>query len=195
MTRSHRTKWLALLTTATLIPLASCSNNGLNLAKVRGKVTYKGQPVQKGTVFFMPDEAKGTVGPSAMGGISSDGSYVLSTEESGDGVIVGLHKVGITGFDPNPVSSGPAAPDPETNPEGYMDAKAQASAVVRGQAPRTARKDADENLFVGRDGKKWRYAIPKKVSNPDESGVTVKVTSARTINFEIDDAGNVQISP
>lgn len=195
MARSHRTKWLALSVAATLLALAGCSNNGLHLAKVHGKVTYKGQPVQKGTVFFMPDEAKGTVGPAAMGGISADGSYVLSTEQSGDGVIVGLHKVGITGFDPNPVSGGAPAADPETNPEGYMEAKAQASAIVRGESPRPVRKAADEDLFVGRDGKKWRYVVPKKFSNPAESGVIVKISGARTINFDIDAAGTVQLGP
>jgi len=189
-----RSRWLVLLTTTTFFLLASCSDNGLQLAKIHGKVTYKGQPVQKGTVFFMPDEEKGTVGPSAMGGIAADGSYVLSTDESGDGAILGSHKVGITGFDPDPVSSGVATPDPESSPEGYMDAKAQASAVVRGQGRRNTAKDQDD-LFTGRDGKKWRYSVPKKFSNPAESGVIIKVAGPRTINFEIDDVGNVQITP
>ena len=78
--------------------LSGCgAGNGLNLARVSGKVMYKGQPVKNGTVFFMPDESKGTVGPPAVGSITSDGTYIMSTESAGDGVIVGQHKVGITG--------------------------------------------------------------------------------------------------
>jgi len=96
--------------------MPGCTNdNGLTLGRVHGTVTYKGQPVKHGTVFFMPDESKATVGPPAMGVITSDGSYVMSTDESGDGAIVGSHEVGITGLDPTPVS-GEDMPEPESDP-------------------------------------------------------------------------------
>src|SRR5262245_50390096 len=98
MNRSIHFRCAAVLLTATFTTLIGCApGNGLNLAKVSGKVIYKGQPVKNGTVFFMPDESKGTVGPPAVGSITADGSYVMSTESAGDGVIVGQHKVGITG--------------------------------------------------------------------------------------------------
>ena len=61
------------------------------------------QPIKNGTVFFMPDEAKGTIGPPAVGSITADGSYIMSTESAGDGVIVGSHKIGITGLEEKPV--------------------------------------------------------------------------------------------
>src|SRR4051794_23200847 len=92
------------LLSACLIALTGCSNNGLTLGRVQGKITYKGQPVSAGEVFFMPDESKGTTGPPALGSISSDGSYVMSTEESGDGAIVGIHHIGIVGRDPKPIN-------------------------------------------------------------------------------------------
>ncbi len=87
-----------------LIALTGCSNNGLTLGRVQGKITYKGQPVPAGEVLFMPDESKGTTGPPASGTISSDGTYVMSTEESGDGAVVGTHRVGITGREAKPIS-------------------------------------------------------------------------------------------
>src|SRR5262249_42014233 len=151
----------------TVLPLSSgCGpGNGLSLGRVSGKVTYKGQPVKNGTVFFMPDESKGTVGPPALGSITSDGSYVMSTETSGDGVIVGSHKVGITGVEEAPVTA-EAELDPEKSPGGYMKAKAKAAA----QAARGATGKEDE-FFTDKGGKKYRYIVPRKFSNPQESGI------------------------
>jgi hypothetical protein len=170
---------------------AGCGpGNGLSLAKVSGKVIYKGQPVKKGTVFFMPDEAKGTVGPPAVGSITSDGSYVMSTESAGDGVIVGQHKVGITGVEPTPVSSRKGEVDPETDAGAYMKAKSAAVA----QANKGATKKGEE-FFTDKGGQKYRFVVPMKYSRPDESGINIKVDRAQTVNFDIDESGNVRINP
>jgi hypothetical protein len=182
---------LALPVAVALALSVGCSsNNGLTLAKVRGKVTYKGEPVKKGTVFFMPDDSKGTVGPPAVGSITSDGSYVMSTESSGDGVIVGSHKIGITGVDDTPVDGSAPAPNPEDDPQGYMKAKAKGAAVARSGAAR--KKD---ELFTDRGGSKWRFTVPKKLTNPQESGIIAKVErGSQTMNFEIDESGEVRIT-
>jgi hypothetical protein len=181
---------LALLSTAALTLGFGCwSGNGLNLAKVRGKVIYKGEPVKNGTVMFMPDESKGTVGPAAVGSITSDGSFIMSTESAGDGAIVGSHKVGITGVEDKPVSSGTAAPRPESDPQAYMKAKAKDAAAARSGAPK---KEAD--TFTDRGGQKWRFVVPKKFANPQESGIIAKVQpGSNTLNFTVDESGNVSI--
>jgi hypothetical protein len=182
---------LILLSAATFVVVFGCSpGNGLNLAKVSGKVTYKGEPVKNGTVFFMPDESKGTVGPPAVGSITSDGSYVMSTESAGDGVIVGSHKIGITGLEEKPVSSGPPAPTPESDPKSYMKAKAKDAAAVRSGVPK---KEAD--TFTDKGGQKWRFVVPRKFTNPQESGIIAKVDRSQTVNFDIDESGNVRINP
>ena len=62
---------------------------------VKGKVTYKGQPVTKGVVRFEPDG----YGRMASGQIGSDGTFVLTTLKEGDGVVAGQHRVSIDGFD------------------------------------------------------------------------------------------------
>jgi hypothetical protein len=182
---------VALLCTVLISLGFGCSSgNGLNLAKVRGKVTYKGQPIKNGTVFFMPDEAKGTVGPAAVGTITSDGSYIMSTETAGDGVIVGSHKIGITGLEEKPVSGGEAAPTPESDSKAYMKAKAKDAAATRTAA---VKKDAD--TFTDKGGQRWRFVIPRKFTNPAESGIIAKVQSgSNTMNFEIDDSGNVAVT-
>jgi hypothetical protein len=188
--RSIDVRGRAVLLAAALTALSGCGpDNGLNLARVSGKVLYKGEPVTNGTVFFMPDESKGTVGPPAVGSLTSDGSYVLSTETAGDGVIVGHHKVGITGVEPVAVSS-EVEYDPEKDPAGYMKAKAKTAA----RAARGAIKK-DEELFTDKGGKKYRYIVPVKFSRPEESGIIVKIDGSKTVNIDIDESGNVRINP
>ena len=64
---------------------------------VSGKVTYKGQPVTKGTVSFMAD-----AGQTATGPIQPDGAYRLGTFAEGDGAVAGHHKVMIIADDSDP---------------------------------------------------------------------------------------------
>jgi hypothetical protein len=178
----------ATLLVVTLMTLSGCGpGNGLNLARVSGKVTYMGQPVKDGTVFFKPDESKGTDGPPAVGSITSDGTYILSTETAGDGVIVGQHKIGITGVEPAADSDAPEI-DPTKDAAGFMQAKAKAAT----QAAR-GRVKKDVGTFIDKGGKKYRYVVPEKYSRPDESGITVKVDGSQTINFDIDESGKVTV--
>lgn len=58
-------------------------------APVRGVVTYQGEPVPTGTIYFYPDGG----GVTAEGHLQPDGSYVLGTYSSNDGAIIGSHKV------------------------------------------------------------------------------------------------------
>ena len=62
------------------------------LVPVKGQLTYKGQPVTKGTVTFEPED----FGRPASGPIQPDGSFVLTTRRSGDGVVPGHHRVIVT---------------------------------------------------------------------------------------------------
>ncbi|MEW4570728.1 hypothetical protein AB1L88_22920 [Tautonia sp. JC769] len=62
----------------------------MNLATVRGTVTYNGKPVDHGQVVFIPTEGVG--GPSAVGEINADGSYQMKTADF-QGAAVGRHRV------------------------------------------------------------------------------------------------------
>ena len=66
-----------------------------DLIPVKGKVTYKGKPLTKGTITFEPDG----YGRMASGELQSDGTFVLTTLKEGDGVVAGDHRVSITGVD------------------------------------------------------------------------------------------------
>jgi hypothetical protein len=64
------------------------------LAKVSGTVTHNGKPVTTGSVVFTPigDSQSGSA-RIATGQIESDGSYTLTTYDTGDGAVLGQHIV------------------------------------------------------------------------------------------------------
>ena len=73
-----------------------CSSGAVTLPAlipVKGKVTYKGQPLTKGVIRFEPDG----YGRKASGQIQADGTFVLTTDKEGDGVVAGHHQVSISG--------------------------------------------------------------------------------------------------
>jgi hypothetical protein len=85
-----------------LIVLGPCTGCGVggagtlpSLIPVKGKVTFKGEPLTTGVVHFEPDD----FGRPANGKLQSDGTFVLSTLKEGDGVVAGHHRVSITGLD------------------------------------------------------------------------------------------------
>ena len=121
-------RFLVLFAASTLPVFAGCGyDNGLNLARVQGRVTFKGEHVKKGTVFFLPDEGKGTVGPSAVGTLRDDGTYIASTDYAGDGVIIGSHKIGLTGMEAAAADDVAAAPDAEKDSAEFIQAKVKAT--------------------------------------------------------------------
>ena len=66
---------------------------------VSGKVTFKGQPVPAGKIYFIPDGAKGNSGAPGYANIQ-DGAYDTSAE-GGKGAPPGPVLVGLEGYDPN----------------------------------------------------------------------------------------------
>ena len=97
--RQHRSfvysPWPALV----LVPCWGCGSSAADgarpLVPVKGKVTYKGQPLTSGIVHFDPDG----YGRPARGKLQPDGSYTLGTMKEDDGVVAGSHLVTIGGFE------------------------------------------------------------------------------------------------
>lgn len=76
------------------VGLAGCGGEeGPAIATVKGKVTFDGQPLTRGTVYFIPDASKGTKGPMAIGEIDDTGHYQITSSGERDGAIVGFHKI------------------------------------------------------------------------------------------------------
>lgn len=81
---------------ALTLALAGCG--GPVLGKVTGRISVGGKPVTSGRVMFYPN------GRGATGEIAADGTYTLTTYASGDGALVGPHKVAIHATDVGPGS-------------------------------------------------------------------------------------------
>lgn len=86
--------------------VGGCNSNPPT-APVEGKVLFDGEPLQFGRVMFQNTAG----GPPAIGEISSDGTFKMSTFADGDGATLGDHRVRITCYtmqDPSKASeSGP----------------------------------------------------------------------------------------
>jgi hypothetical protein len=67
------------------------------MGKVHGIVRLNGKPLDKGRVTFTPVSGEGVSGgTNAMSPIESDGTYELTTFDTGDGAIVGQHIVTVS---------------------------------------------------------------------------------------------------
>lgn len=98
----HTRRWVFLVPCLALA-LATTGCGGPT-ASVSGTVTYNGKPVTGGDLNFSPiANGEKEPGKPAAGVIGADGTYRLGTFSSGDGAVVGKHRV--TYFPPvlNPV--------------------------------------------------------------------------------------------
>ncbi|MDY3561226.1 hypothetical protein R5W23_002488 [Gemmata sp. JC673] len=74
-----------------------CGGDGTH--RVSGTVTFKGQPVPVGKIYFTPDATKGGSGPSGYADIK-DGKYDTASA-GGHGAPAGAVVISIEAFDPN----------------------------------------------------------------------------------------------
>jgi len=72
-----------------LLALTGCSNRP-ETAPVVGSVTLAGKPLEEGRIMFYPDEGRPAVGAV------ENGRYELTTFDSGDGAVLGTHRVTVT---------------------------------------------------------------------------------------------------
>ena len=183
----RRIAWCAV---TGLAALTGCgSDNGLTMGKVYGTVTYRGEPVEDGQILFTPDIEKGTVGVPAMAKIAADGSYSLSTQEPGDGAIVGHHRVGVRGIDPNPVTT-------TDKPQASMTGKDVFAARTKAtRAPRRNPPGTGEAATLTINDKVYRLTTPSKLANPNKSGILVEVSEGRNrIHLDIQEDGSVKVN-
>jgi hypothetical protein len=88
----------------TALWLGGCGGEGLpRRVKVKGKVSYRGQPLSTGTLNFSP-KVKESARP-ATGYLLEDGSFEMTTYRPGDGVQPGEYDVAIISYDEGPLSN------------------------------------------------------------------------------------------
>jgi hypothetical protein len=185
-------RYLRIALPLLLLSLAGCgSQNGLNLGRVSGKVTYKGEPVRNGTVMFMPDESKGTQGPPAMGVLGTDGAYVMTTDQTGDGAIVGIHKVGIMALGTTPLNPDEAEVKEKDEVKAFF---ANKSALATRKPSGERAKGSSAGTYRDRRGRVFAIVVPENLTRPTESGISVKVENgSNTVNIVIQENGTALV--
>lgn len=89
-TCSNRSITLALLLACCL---AGCSDTKNGQAHVTGQVTYRGTPLNRGTIEFIPVQARGKETRVAHGVLDEQGRYCLGTSAPDDGALPGDYEV------------------------------------------------------------------------------------------------------
>lgn len=76
-----------------LLAFSGCGakNDQKPTAEVKGAITYKGKPLERGEIIFFPNSGA----KIATGIIQSDGTFQLTTYAEGDGALLGSHQVAI----------------------------------------------------------------------------------------------------
>jgi len=79
---------------ALILAVAGCSGDPDMVAAVpaSGTVTFKGKPLETGTVQFVPTKGRGAVGTI------KDGKFTLTTYKENDGAVPGQHTVTVAAY-------------------------------------------------------------------------------------------------
>lgn len=137
-----------------LVVISGCGPTGAKLARVKGKVLYKGQPIAGASVTFQP-----ATGPMAVGTTDPNGEFTLTTSGR-PGAAPGDHKVSIS-----KLAGGAAAVDyTKMKPEDMMK-MAQEAQASGGSASYTPKNE-----------------LPEKYRNAETSGLSATVSTSEADN-------------
>jgi hypothetical protein len=121
-------------------------------AQVSGRVTFNGKAVASGQIAFYPEH-----GRTATGTIDAEGRYRLTTFKSGDGALLGRHRVTVEAVRVTPVAD----------------------------APKTLEEELKGHGVAGRRSK-IEWLVPEKYSKLDMSPLTAEIKSGdNTLNFDL----------
>ncbi len=101
-----------ILSLVAVVLLVGCGDSGPPRAKVTGKVTYKDQPLETGTITFVPQDPGH---PYGYAEIRANGTYTAHTPDFGSGVAIGSYKVMISAVK----DTGPESPVVPLIPDHY----------------------------------------------------------------------------
>jgi hypothetical protein len=165
MLRSYKLSALTAVVGVGLSAFVGCGGDDLpKRYPVYGTVTYKGKPVESGTITFTPDDLH--KGRSA-GGTIKDGYYSLASLETDDGAMAGNYKVTVVAQ--KMITDGL---DPKLK---MMYEKAHATGGVPIPA-QVKKKITVEDL------------VPKKYADPATSGLQAEVReTSNKADFELTD--------
>jgi hypothetical protein len=143
---------------ATLL-VVGCSRGDPNRPKpvpVKGKVLYKGLPVDGASVAFLGDGRL----PPALGRTDSKGQFELTTSEAGDGAVPGMHKVTVS--------------------------KSVASKAAKAAATPISMEDAVKRSKEAKKEDEPLSLLPDRYSQAATSGLSYEVKPTGTNDFTIE---------
>jgi|tagenome__1003787_1003787.scaffolds.fasta_scaffold20947798_2 hypothetical protein len=94
------TRLLIVAIGLTLPFAAGCNSKGPRMVRIHGTVSYKGAPltsVTQGIVRYLPKDPD-TGAREATGRVQPDGSFVMTTFQKDDGVIVGDYAITVSAY-------------------------------------------------------------------------------------------------
>ena len=94
-----RSALASALALVTALPTGCGPSGSVPVAKVRGTITYRGNPVAKASISFIPEKA-GTI--PALATTDENGVYTLGTYGTKDGAPIGPCRVAISLTGPSP---------------------------------------------------------------------------------------------
>lgn len=114
--------YLSVRSSLILLLITGCSGEGANgPAPVAGKISYRGQPVTRGTIVFAPDPLRGGEGDPVRTSIQPDGRYQMPGADK-QGVAPGWYRVTVAAVDMGPIDPGSPILVPRSLlPEKYRD--------------------------------------------------------------------------
>jgi hypothetical protein len=122
---SLRSGTVMLISCGFLIAIGCGDDSGLaKRYSVKGTVTYKNQPIQKGRIDFLPTSKDGR----AASGDITDGSYFLTTSVNGDGAIPGKYKVTVSAIE---VDLPPEAKTSQGGGQAFAQSKARGEVMKK----------------------------------------------------------------
>jgi len=158
---------LALLIGPALFYTLGCSDDGMkNRYPVSGTVKYKGEPVAKGRINFVP---KGGAGHGAHGEIENGSFGSLTTLNPGDGAVAGEYKV-------------------------TVDTREIDEAAAKAEGEKLAKKHGMSNLaqlppeVQAKAYAQAKSSVPAKYAGAGTSDLTATVAEgSNSFNFELKD--------
>jgi len=107
-------RWVlgGLLLAGVLVPLVGCGPGGPEVVEIRGKVTYGGgEWPAPGVLYFTPAEAApGLPLRPASAKFDTDGSFLVTSFDDGDGLVPGTYQVGVECWENPPSMDGGGPP-------------------------------------------------------------------------------------
>jgi hypothetical protein len=163
-----------------VVALAGCSKSGAS-ARVTGKVTYKGEPVKAGVIFFKSDQGE------YYCNLREDGSYAFNDLPTGTVTVVVENETW------NPDQQGQDYVKSKAGKKvaaGIVKGLSEYDKTVGGGAMAKGGEDTTAGLRpeVKAELARLYVKLPKKYSHPKTSGLTYTVVDGeQTKDFELTD--------